>query len=158
VASFLCHGGTPPFPTLSPLSRCPFSLNHNIYERRFARYVLLRLECLYFNNSSVLNLPDELSLEHILPQTPPSTSQWVKTFAEADRKQWLHKLGNLMLLSRRKNTSLGNLDFVKKKCKYFKENVETLPNSLRVLNLPEFTPTTVQARHEELLAKLSASY
>jgi hypothetical protein len=63
-----------------------------------------------------------------------------------------------MLLSRRKNTSLGNLDFVKKKCKYFKENVETLPNSLRVLNLPEFTPTTVQARHEELLAKLSASY
>jgi Protein of unknown function (DUF1524) len=56
------------------------------YGDRF-RYVLLRLECLYFNNSSVLNLPDELSLEHILPQTPPSTSQWVKTFAEADRKQ-----------------------------------------------------------------------
>ena len=29
VASFLCHGGTPPFPIVSPLSRCSFSLNHN---------------------------------------------------------------------------------------------------------------------------------
>jgi hypothetical protein len=134
------------------------TFGEEIYARRFARYALLRLEYLYFNNSSVLNLPDELSLEHILPQTPASTSQWVKAFVETDRKQWLHKLGNLMLLSRRKNTSLGNLDFVEKKRKYFEGNVETLPNSVRVLSLPEFTPTTVQKRHQELLAKLSASY
>jgi hypothetical protein len=63
-----------------------------------------------------------------------------------------------MLLNQRKNTSLGNLDFVEKKRKYFEKNVETLPNSVHVLSLPEFTPTTVQARHEELLAKLSVSY
>jgi Protein of unknown function (DUF1524) len=106
----------------------------------------------------VLNLPDELSVEHILPQMPAPMSHWVKTFGEAERKQWLHKLGNLMLLSRRKNTSLGNLDFIEKKRKYFEKNVETLPNFVRVLNLPEFTPTTVKARHAELLAKLSASY
>jgi hypothetical protein len=63
-----------------------------------------------------------------------------------------------MLLGRRKNTSLGKLEFVDKKRKYFKNNVETLPNSVRVLTLPEFTPKTVETRHKELLDKLAASY
>jgi hypothetical protein len=134
------------------------AFGEDIYARRFARYVLLRLECLYFNHTSILNLPDELSVEHILPQTPASTSQWVHAFSESDRNQWLHKLGNLMLLSRRKNTSLGNLDFVDKKCRYFQNNVETLPNSARVLTLQAFMPTAVQIRHQELLMKLSTSY
>lgn len=63
-----------------------------------------------------------------------------------------------MLLSRRKNTSLGNLDFVAKKARYFANSVETLPNSARVLILPEFSLASVQSRHDELLSRLSASY
>lgn len=96
--------------------------------------------------------------EHILPQNPAAASKWMSDFTSAERGQWLHKLGNLMMLSRRKNTSLGNLDFASKKSRYFANSVETLPNSARVLILPAFSPATVQARHDELLAKLSASY
>lgn len=130
----------------------------DIYGRRFAKYVLLRLEYLFFNHSSVLNLPDALSVEHIFPQNPAATSKWMSDFTNAERAQWLHKLGNLMMLSRRKNTSLGNLDFVAKKARYFANSVETLPNSARVLILPEFSLASVQSRHDELLAKLRASY
>ena len=97
-------------------------------------------------------------MEHILPQAPAVTSQWVANFTGPDRLLWLHKLGNLIMLSRRKNATLGNLDFADKKRRYFEKNVETLPNSVRVLSLPAFTTAAVQNRHDELLAKLEASY
>jgi hypothetical protein len=38
---------------------------------------------------------------------------------EADREKWVHKLANLVLLTRRKNSQAGNLDFPEKKSKYF---------------------------------------
>jgi Protein of unknown function (DUF1524) len=97
-------------------------------------------------------------MEHILPQTPKSGSQWLNDFNDQNREQWLNKLGNLMLLGKRKNTELGRLDFAEKKAKYFKEKVGTLPNSVRVLTLPEFNLERVEKRHNELLAKLKASY
>jgi hypothetical protein len=144
-----------------------FAYDHNqilnlldgpIYGRRFAKYVLLRLEHLYFNHSSVLNLPDELSMEHILPQTPAATSTWSQDFTPAQHEKWVDRLGNLMLLSRRKNTSLGNLDFADKKVRYFKDNVETLPNSARVLTLPSFDLPALGSRQDELLKRLRDSY
>ncbi|MDO9046900.1 MAG: DUF262 domain-containing HNH endonuclease family protein [Methylobacter sp.] len=133
-------------------------LDGAIYGRRFARYVLLRLEYLYFNHSSALNLPDDLSVEHILPQNPKSTSCWIQDFTVVDQEQWLHRLGNLMLLSRRKNTSLGNLDFADKKVRYFRDNVETLPNSARVLTLLNFDSPALKSRHDDLLVRLKNSY
>jgi len=133
-------------------------LEGDIYGRRFAKYVLLRLENLYFNHTSVLPFPDELSVEHILPQNPSAGSQWNKDFNPTDKSKWLNKLGNLLLLSRRKNTSLSNLDFTDKRCRYFTSNVETLPNSCRVMGLSKFKVSDVENRHKDLLAKLSASY
>lgn len=133
------------------------SLDGAIYGRRFAKYTLLRLENLNFNHSSDLNLPDELSVEHIMPQNPAEKSQWVNDF-KGEQEHWLHRLGNLMLLSRRKNTSLSNLDFSEKKDRYFKDHVETLPNSVRVMNLQCFDPSTLRARHHDLLERLHNSY
>lgn len=40
---------------------------------------------------------------------------------DAERAEWTDKDGNLVLISRRKNTSQGNLDFEKKKTKYFRK-------------------------------------
>lgn len=97
-------------------------LDDKIYGRRFAKYILLRLERLYFGHASLLNLPDELSVEHILPQKPDDESLWDKNFTLEQRENWLHRLGNLILISSRKNTSLGNKDFVEKKKVYFKES------------------------------------
>ena len=70
----------------------------------------------------------------------------------------LHRLGNLMLLSRRKNTSLGRLNFVDKKTCYFEHNVETLPNSARLLIMPDFNVQRVEKRHKELLSRLREFY
>ncbi|RDI98945.1 DUF262 domain-containing protein [Dyella solisilvae] len=133
-------------------------LDSSIYGRRFARYVLLRLEYLLASHAAPLNLPDEISVEHILPQNPDQTSQWVKDFTDVQRDHWLHRLGNLMLLSRRKNTSLGNLDFTAKRDRYFAERVENLPNSVGVLKLTNFKLADLETRHQDLLDKLASSY
>jgi hypothetical protein len=117
-----------------------------IYGRRFAKYVLLRLEYLLASHAAPLNLPDEISVEHILPQTPAKASQWVIDFSEEDREVWLHRLGNLMLLSRRKNTSLGNLDFADKRERYFEDRVESLPNSQRLLATTSFALVDLKSR------------
>jgi hypothetical protein len=129
-----------------------------IYGRRFAKYVLLRLEYLLASHAAPLNLPDEISVEHILPQTPAKASQWVIDFSEEDREVWLHRLGNLMLLSRRKNTSLGNLDFADKRERYFEDRVESLPNSQRLLATTSFALVDLKSRHKDLLDRLITSY
>lgn len=133
-------------------------LDGAIYGRRFARYVLLRLEYLLASHAAPLNLPDEISVEHILPQNPDGTSQWVKDFNEEQRERWLHRLGNLMLLSRRKNTSLGNLDFASKRVRYFENRVESLPNSQRLLATGSFALADLEVRHKDLLQRLTDSY
>ncbi|MFJ1253847.1 DUF262 domain-containing protein [Cupriavidus sp. CuC1] len=133
-------------------------LDGAIYGRRFAKYVLLRLEYLLASHAAPLNLPDEISVEHILPQTPAKTSKWVKDFTEDEREAWLHRLGNLMLLSRRKNTSLGNLDFADKRVRYFEDRVESLPNSQRLLATTAFALNDLASRHRDLLDRLNTSY
>lgn len=42
----------------------------NIYGRRAARYVLLKLDLLYHGHTTKLEMSETISIEHILPQNP----------------------------------------------------------------------------------------
>ncbi len=105
----------------------------NIYGRRFARYLLMKLDLIYQSNSVQLNPPSTISIEHILPQHPSEGSGWKNDFSDDARDEWTDKLGNLILISRRKNTAQGNLDYEIKVKKYFEKNIEVFPNSIRVM-------------------------
>jgi hypothetical protein len=64
--------------------------------------LLLRLDELLSGGSASYD-HKIVSVEHVLPQNPPSGSQWLTDFPnESDRDAWVHKLGNLVLLTRRK--------------------------------------------------------
>lgn len=128
-----------------------------VYGRRFTRYLLLKLDYLYADHSHRMTL-DTLSVEHVLPQTPAADSQWVKDFSEVDRDEWTDKLGNLVLISTKKNTSQGRLDFADKKANYFKKNISTCPNSLRVLQSLKWTLAELKANHSEVIKKLKVCY
>jgi uncharacterized protein with ParB-like and HNH nuclease domain len=109
------------------------TLEGDIYGRRYALYVLLMLDYLYQNHDQMMHF-ETLSVEHILPQNPDPASQWMKDFTETQRLEWTNKIGNLVLITRRKNTAQGNRDYSTKKKRYFEKNIDTCPNSLRVLN------------------------
>lgn len=72
--------------------------------------LLLRLDEMLSGGSAIYNLP--ITVEHVLPQNPSAGSRWLADFpSEADRDLWVHRLANLVLLTLRKNSQAGNLDF-----------------------------------------------
>lgn len=55
-----------------------------------------------------------------MPQNVKGGSGWERDFPdEVQRKEWVHKLGNLMLLSGIKNSKASDRDFEHKKTTYF---------------------------------------
>jgi len=129
-----------------------------IYGRRFARYVLLKLDYLWQNHDQRMNF-ETLSVEHILPQNPADDSQWVKDFTPEQRAEWTDKLGNLVLITGRKNSSQGRLDYDKKKKQYFEKCIDTCPNSLRVLHrYNRWTLAELQENHRLVVTKLLEQY
>jgi hypothetical protein len=134
-------------------------LSGDIYSKRFARYILLKLDYLFLGETSKLSLPDIISIEHILPQNPSADSQWVIDFSNEERSNLTNKIGNLVLISKKKNSSQGNKDYAKKKDNYFKNKVEVFSNSVRVLsNNVEWKPANLIAHQVEVMKKLLDCY
>ena len=107
-------------------------LRGKIYGRRFARYVLLKLDFYFQDHSHKMN-HEAISVEHILPQEPDLESQWRVDFTEEQRDSMTNTLGNLVLISMRKNSSQGRLDYTAKRERYFRRRISSCPNSQRVL-------------------------
>lgn len=134
-------------------------INGDIYGRSFAKYLLLKLDLIYRGSSTPMIPQAIASIEHILPRNPSADSQWVKDFSEAEREEWTNKLGNLVLISRRKNTSQGNRDYVEKKEKYFERNIEMFPNSIRIYqNYPEWKLSDLKKNHSDVVTELLNVY
>jgi uncharacterized protein with ParB-like and HNH nuclease domain len=127
-------------------------LDKNLYGRRFARYILLKYE--YLESDNTVHLADykTISVEHILPQTPSPTSKWVEDFDTEQRQFWTHKLANLVLISKRKNSSLSNLDFERKREKYLQKRIDVFTGSkIFILTADKWTHEVLAARQEKML-------
>lgn len=135
------------------------NLSGNIYGKRSAKYVMLKLDMLLHGHTSKMEMPDTISIEHIMPQNPDPTSQWCHDFTEEQRSEWCNKLGNLTLISRRKNSSQSNKDYELKKEKYFKGNIETFSNSVRIFqNHPKWKLTDIEQNQGDVIKVLFDSF
>ncbi len=133
-------------------------LDQNVYGRRFARYILLKYEYLISDNTVHLSDYKTISVEHILPQQPRPDSQWVRDFPEDLREVWTHKLSNLVLISKRKNSTLSNLDFDEKKRRYLQNRIDVFNGSkIFIHQNNQWTVKEVTIRQEEMLNKLMAT-
>ncbi|WP_314244722.1 DUF262 domain-containing HNH endonuclease family protein [Empedobacter tilapiae] len=135
------------------------ALDSNIYGKRTARYILLKLDLLYLGNSTKLSMPETISIEHILPQNPAKESDWNKNFTDIEREEFSNKLGNLVLISRRKNSSQGNKDYSEKRTKYFKNNIELFSNSVRVFNeFPTWKIEDIKSNQQIVSKKIKSGF
>lgn len=129
-----------------------------VYGRRFARYILLKLDYYYQEHAQRMNF-EAISVEHLLPQNPAPESQWVKDFSKEEREELTDLLGNLVLITGRKNTSQGRRDFTDKVKNYFNKNIDTCPNSLRVLkSFGQWTPSELLSNHATVTDLLIKEY
>ncbi len=110
-----------------------------------------------------IQMDKNLQVEHILPQNPDPSSQWVKDFSEEERERYTHSLANLTLLGGKKNAEASNLDFKDKKKIYMGEEIRlNKKETFRVMtcykmtidiahNYTEWTPKSLEKRKEELI-------
>ena len=145
--------------TLSDVQKQKFvaALDGNVYDDlpKARMALVLRLESLRCDNS--VRLQDAVSLEHVLPQTPPDGSDWIKWFPDKDeRDYWTHRLANLVPLDRKKNSSARNYDFAKKKKVYSEGKGTASPFVLtqEVWEKNEWTPTLLAERQKRLVGFL----
>ncbi|MGL2460180.1 DUF262 domain-containing protein [Helicobacter pylori] len=110
---------------------------------------------------------NDFHVEHILPQKPDPSSQWVKDFSEEERGLYTHSLANLTLLGGKKNTQASNKDFKEKKEIYMGNAVKLGKDkrgrektfkvmtcykmTIDVAQYTEWTPKSLEKRKEELI-------
>jgi hypothetical protein len=128
-------------------------LNGDLYlVRRIRLYILLRLDSVLARGEATYEYP-VVSVEHVLPQNPSAGSRWLEWFPDEEmRARYTHRIGNLALLSIKKNTQAQNYDFDKKKEKYFatKNGVSPFVLTTQVLNKKEWTPAVIDNRQKEM--------
>ena len=126
--------------------------NAKLYDAGYARYVLLRMELLESEMDQVRPL-NAKSVEHVLPQTVKTGSDWEKWNDPTTVDEYVHTLGNLILLSGSKNSAAGNKDFEEKKKKYLKPRAADLPRTTAVLTATTWSRADIEARTDAAVAK-----
>lgn len=132
-------------------------ISGNVYKRKFVRYLLLKLEYLRSDNTVHLSSYKNISVEHILPQNPSQNSYWVKSFTKDEREFWTHKIANLVLISKRKNSKLGNLDYIEKKERYLKDRVDAFKGSKIFLEKNSQWDVEVLEKRQDVLVDMLIS-
>lgn len=137
------------------------NIEGKVYGRQFAKSILLKLDFLLNDNKTTKwSAFSQITIEHILPQTPADSSQWKKDFTDIERAYLTNKIGNLILLGRGKNASQGRLDYSEKHKKYFANNINTFPNSLRLFNKYQtvWTKTELEENQTNVITTLKSYY
>ncbi|MCQ2888306.1 DUF262 domain-containing protein [Helicobacter pylori] len=116
---------------------------------------------------------NDFHVEHILPQNPDLSSQWVKDFSEEERGLYTHSLANLTLLGGTKNAQASNLDFKEKKEIYMGNAVKLGKDkrgrekpfkvmtcykmTIDIAQYTEWTPKSLEKRKEELIGIIESA-
>lgn len=131
------------------------NIQSEVYGRRYTYVLLMLLEYKYKDKSEWKEF-GTTSIEHILPHNPRPNSKWVQDFNEVQRDYYTHRIGNLCLIGRRKNSSLGNLDYQDKLKRYFKKNIGSFAHTQKIYqNYPTaWTPATVEENQKRVVADI----
>lgn len=137
------------------------ALDSNMYlAPHVCRYVLLRLDAKLSEGTASYDY-QTVSVEHVLPQRPAPDSQWMKVFPSREiRDRYVHRLGNMVLLSRGKNINAENVDFDEKKRRYFVTTggVSPFVITTQVLQQREWTPAIIEQRQAQLVGVLKTMW
>ena len=126
-------------------------LNGPVYEFPSARAVLLRIEESMQDASVVKEFNGPITVEHVLPQIMKD-DYWLARFTQDEHKKWVHCLGNITLLSGKKNSQSQNYSFEKKRKIYNEKNATVSFDMTKgICDHAEWTPHAVESRQEQLL-------
>lgn len=134
------------------------ALNGNIYELTPTRktYLIRRLDA-FLSDGAASYDSSILTIEHVLPQTVNDNTEWAELWPDEQlRKEWVHRIANLVPLNKSRNSKAQNYDFARKKSAYFagNEGVSSYALTTQVLHTDQWTPDHLQQRQNDLLEVL----
>ncbi len=126
-------------------------LNSNLYGMSYAKAVLLRIEEFMQDDSVDKSYSGVISIEHILPQKA-TDKYWSSRFTQQEIFENVHKFGNLVLLSGRKNAQAQNYNFDRKKDIYLK-NYEKVSFDItkEICSEKEWNLSKIQERQKRMI-------
>ncbi len=130
----------------------------NIRWKNWVKPVLLSIEYFMVDNKKYEEIRNDIHLEHILPECwSDERLNWKDYFTEEEANKYLNSLGNLTLLSGKKNSKASNKNFLDKK-KIYDRNGYDGKTSFEVTKLllenNEWTPAKIEERREWLLKEI----
>lgn len=124
----------------------------DFYKTKISKYILVKLELLELEHDRIHAISAK-SVEHIFPQNPKPESTWLTKCAEREPAEFVNKLGNLVLLSKSKNSSASNKEFDDKKKTYLEPKMSDYPRSLKIASFSEWGPDQIDTVTNELALK-----
>jgi uncharacterized protein with ParB-like and HNH nuclease domain len=121
------------------------------------RYLLLKLDLLRISIYDNLQFnKNRCSVEHLMPRKI-SFPHW--DINQDEHLEWMHRLGNIVLLDKRKNSALGNLPYINKIEKY-KNDIESRTNTNFVfMTFPnKWDIETIKSNHNRVVNILKMYY
>ena len=121
------------------------------------RYLLLKLDVITGSDKMKLSFNKSVaSVEHIMPQKIDQKSWTVKPDFH---KQLLHKLGNIVLIDKRKNSAFSNSSYDTKRNKFQELYIETRPNTSYTFGkYSDWNENTIQNNHYRVVNLLKMYY
>ena len=128
--------------------------NINAYSlRNYVKTIFEKIES--YNNPAVINF-NNLSIEHLMPQTP--TPEWLKELkiSKEEYDAQLHRFGNLTLATHSDNSKMSNSSFEFKK--EILSSTSHLKMNKKILELPKWGIEEINNRTEEIIDDICNLY
>ena len=132
------------------------ALNSEVYSMPAMRrnFIIQRLDSFVSDGGASYNVK-LFTIEHVLPQNPRDDGEWIALWPDQTiRRFWLNRIGNLVPLTRQRNSAAQNYDFAIKKEKYFqtKNGTSSYTLTTQVLSEEHWTQEIVSKRQQYLLS------
>jgi len=138
--------------------RASDNLQNDVYGESWLKPLLVLVEYAQTDDSKLahIELDNKLHVDHILPQGWYEVPDWRKRWSREQAGVWVNKLGNLTLLSGKKNIAATNGPFMDKKNIYRNAHGRRVAFEISkpIIDKGEWTEKEVRERHEWMLSEI----
>ena len=125
------------------------------YYKQFCKYILLRLDMNMSENSNIQKAYKGIvTVEHILPQNPKKDSIWLSIFNDTQRQELTNCIGNLVLLSRKKNSAANNSAFDVKLKKYYAKGITDFELTKEITKYNDWNINSIKKHQNDMIERV----